>query len=305
MKIQILLAVCFSAIAGAAPVYISEYNPQELVVEVSSEANPKAKVEMLGEWFEEPLSNIGEKFMEGVTPLATYNNSVYYLKNGKSEELSDLFLSKNNISGAFGENGLSEHMKSFLDFLLSSKIKAYALSGDLCLIFFTNATYSVLKFHDGKWYIDSKTLYLEKVMEYYPILEFLKKENLSSPNINKGALRLDAKLKELIEKFRESEKSEEENFYVLYAKLERGEIVSSEVVKVGSSDPRVVSKMEKVNDKESLLDINCKFQEASLSTQVSLPIEDNLVLLRNSSKNKGGVKKDLFIVLFSSVSAKK
>lgn len=70
MRIYLFLAVITAAAAiCAAPIESIQYNPREVSVKIPDGKDGSKEIKIRGDWFDSPVSGIGEKVIGGDSPF--------------------------------------------------------------------------------------------------------------------------------------------------------------------------------------------------------------------------------------------
>ena len=301
MKICLFLAVITAAAAiCAAPIDSIQYNPREVSVKIPDGKDGSKEIKIFGDWFETPITGVGEKIIGGDSPISVYNNASHYLKIGDREKFSSFFPKK--IRGK-----VSSYKLAFIE----RQIKGYILSGDYCFIICTNGNFTPLKLDSGKWTISTDNSPIGELSRYYPILESLNNSaqtgnlEISNPRISKNPnQKLPELCKKIIDDFRASQDrgGDIRQFYLAYIRNANGENPKSEFLKLSDSmrDPRANVKIKNQGDSTLAFDIDCNFESASYKGSLALPDKNGIecILIHAFCDDKNKSEK-VFLILFS------
>lgn len=301
MKICLFLSV-ITAVAAicAAPIESIQYNPREVSVKIPDGKDGSKEIKIRGDWFDSPVSGIGEKVIGGDSPISAYNNAMYYLKKGNIEKFSSFYPKK-----------MREKMSNSKLAFIEQQIKGYILSGDYCFIICTNGSFTPLKLDSGKWTISTGNFPTGELAKYYPILESLNNSphirnlKISNPRISKKPnQKLPELCKKIIDDFRASQDrgGATRQFYLAYIRSANGENPKSEFLKLSDSmrDPRANVKIKNQGDSTLAFDIDCNFKDASYKGSLALPDKNGIecILIHAFCDDKNKSEK-VFLILFS------
>lgn len=301
MRICLFLAVITAAAAiCAAPIESIQYNPREVSVKIPDGKDGSKEIKIRGDWFDSPVSGIGEKVIGGDSPISAYNNAMYYLKKGNIEKFSSFYPKK-----------MREKMSNSKLAFIEQQIKGYILSGDYCFIICTNGSFTPLKLDSGKWTISTGNFPTGELAKYYPILESLNNSphirnlKISNPRISKKPnQKLPELCKKIIDDFRASQDrgGATRQFYLAYIQSANGENPKSEFLKLSDSmrDPRANVKIKNQGDSTLAFDIDCNFKDASYKGSLALPDKNGIecILIHAFCDDKNKSEK-VFLILFS------
>ncbi len=299
MKIFISAVIFISVfLAHAASIDSVSYNPRDVSVNIPSAKN---EIKIHGDWFDIPISNVGEKLIAGDSPISVYNNASYYLKIGNRKKFSLFYPPEMRKKVLIYGAKLKEH-----------QIKGYISSGKYCFIIFTNGSFFPLKLSAGKWIISTNDFPHGEIVKYYPILEFLK--NSTPPEMRhdikvtigeKTEQKLPDLYKKIIDEFRSSQKREKgvRSYYLAYIWHAGEEMPHSEFIKLTNpmNGPKISVRMTKQDNSTFGAYIKCDFGKISYNSSIPVPDKDGIeIILANSNCCSDNNKSEkLFIILFS------